>query len=119
MSRWVVTTSSQLPDEILVLVSYCFDTSERERETTMPEERGDGVKYEYLSRFGNESSSELIAGALPVGRNNPKHVPFNLYTEQLSGTAFTCPRSLNKRTWLYRIQPRVMDLRNLRYYRPF
>jgi homogentisate 1,2-dioxygenase len=31
-----------------------------------------------------------------------------LYTEQLSGTAFTAPRALNRRTWSYRIRPSVM-----------
>ena len=33
--------------------------------------------------------------------------PFGLYTEQLSGTAFTMPRKVNERTWLYRIRPSV------------
>jgi homogentisate 1,2-dioxygenase len=28
-----------------------------------------------------------------------------LYTEQISGTAFTQPRALNRRTWVYRIMP--------------
>jgi homogentisate 1,2-dioxygenase len=31
-----------------------------------------------------------------------------LYAEQLSGTAFTLPRQINRRTWLYRIQPGVV-----------
>ena len=31
----------------------------------------------------------------------------NLYTEQLSGTAFTAPRSQNLRSWLYRKHPSV------------
>jgi len=30
-----------------------------------------------------------------------------LYAEQLSGTAFTCPRETNRRSWLYRIRPSV------------
>lgn len=33
--------------------------------------------------------------------------PYNLYAEQLSGTAFTIPRAKNKRSWLYRIQSSV------------
>jgi homogentisate 1,2-dioxygenase len=61
----------------------------------------------YLSGFGNSFESECLPGALPRGRNNPREVPFNLYTEQLSGTAFTAPRKENRRTWLYRIQPSV------------
>ncbi len=31
-----------------------------------------------------------------------------MYTEQLSGTPFTAPRHLNRRTWTYRIQPSVV-----------
>jgi homogentisate 1,2-dioxygenase len=61
----------------------------------------------YLSGFGNSFESESLPGALPRGRNNPRQVPFNLYTEQLSGTAFTASRKENRRTWLYRIQPSV------------
>ncbi|KJH45329.1 homogentisate 1,2-dioxygenase [Dictyocaulus viviparus] len=34
--------------------------------------------------------------------------PHGLYAEQLSGTAFTAPRSVNKRSWLYRIRPSVV-----------
>jgi len=30
-----------------------------------------------------------------------------LYAEQLSGTAFTAPRGVNRRTWLYRMRPSV------------
>lgn len=61
----------------------------------------------YLSGFGNEFSSEALPGALPEGQNNPRVCPYGLYTEQLSGTAFTAPRAANKRTWLYRIRPSV------------
>jgi homogentisate 1,2-dioxygenase len=67
----------------------------------------DGLSYQ--SGFGNSFESEVIRGALPRGRNNPKSVPFGLYAEQLSGTAFTSPRHGNRRTWLYRIQPSVTD----------
>ena len=35
-------------------------------------------------------------------------MPYNLYAEQLSGTAFTTPRAGNRRVWLYRIQPSVV-----------
>ena len=58
-----------------------------------------------LSGFGNHFATEAVPGALPVGRNSPQHVPFGLYTEQLSGTAFTAPRSENRRSWLYRLRP--------------
>ncbi|MGH7743637.1 MAG: homogentisate 1,2-dioxygenase, partial [Candidatus Dormibacteria bacterium] len=63
---------------------------------------------QYQSGFGNEFASEAIKGALPVGQNSPQQVPFGLYTEQISGTPFTAPRTLNRRSWLYRIRPSVM-----------
>ena len=46
-----------------------------------------------------------MPGALPIGRNSPQHVPFGPYAEQLSGTAFTAPRTENRRSWLYRLRP--------------
>lgn len=58
-----------------------------------------------LTGFGNHHATEAVAGALPVGRNSPQHVPFGLYAEQLSGTAFTAPRAENRRSWLYRMRP--------------
>jgi homogentisate 1,2-dioxygenase len=69
----------------------------------------DEIVYRYQSGFGNELASEVIVGALPKGRNTPRNVPYGLYTEQLSGTAFTAPRAVNRRTWLYRIQPSVCN----------
>lgn len=59
----------------------------------------------YMSGFGNEFATEAVAGALPEGQNSPQHVAYGLYAEQLSGTAFTAPRSQNRRTWLYRLRP--------------
>ena len=58
-----------------------------------------------LTGFGNHHSTEAVAGALPIGRNSPQRVPFGLYAEQLSETAFTAPRSENRRSWLYRLRP--------------
>jgi homogentisate 1,2-dioxygenase len=58
-----------------------------------------------LTGFGNHHATEAIAGALPIGRNSPQRVPYGLYAEQISGTAFTAPRSENRRSWLYRIRP--------------
>ncbi|XP_053986971.1 homogentisate 1,2-dioxygenase isoform X1 [Hylaeus volcanicus] len=65
---------------------------------------------QYLSGFNCEFSSEdaRCPGALPVGQNNTQKCPYGLYAEQLSGTAFTAPRSQNKRSWLYRIRPSVV-----------
>jgi homogentisate 1,2-dioxygenase len=59
----------------------------------------------YQSGFGNHFASEAVAGALPIGRNNPQKPPFGLYAEQFSTTAFTMPRTHNRRTWLYRLRP--------------
>ncbi|WP_041390266.1 homogentisate 1,2-dioxygenase [Sphingobium chlorophenolicum] len=55
--------------------------------------------------FGNHVATEAVAGALPIGRNSPQHVPYGLFAEQLSGTAFTAPRVENRRSWLYRLRP--------------
>jgi homogentisate 1,2-dioxygenase len=65
----------------------------------------DTLKYQ--SGFGNEFATEALPGALPVGQNSPQQAPLGLYAEQLSGTAFTAPRSANRRSWLYRIRPSV------------
>lgn len=86
-----------------------------------------GEKLQYMSGFGNEFASEdpRCPGALPKGQNSPQQCPYGLYAEQLSGSAFTCPRTTNKRTsvvkvlyncklmirarrWLYRIRPSVV-----------
>ena len=72
----------------------------------------------YQSGFGNEYASEAVPGALPQGRNNPQRGPFDLYTELISGTAFTAPRHENRRTWLYRRQPSVVSGRYQPYAQP-
>lgn len=59
----------------------------------------------YLSGFGSEHASAALPGALPEGQNAPQRHPLGLYTEQISGTAFTAPRDQNRRSWLYRIRP--------------
>src|SRR5215471_7237325 len=62
---------------------------------------------EYQPGFGNEFATAAVKGALPVGQNSPQKPPLGLYTEQLSGSAFTAPRAVNRRTWTYRIRPSV------------
>ena len=62
---------------------------------------------DYQSGFGNEFATEAVKGALPEGQNAPQKHPLGLYTEQLSGSAFTAPRATNRRTWTYRIRPSV------------
>ncbi len=77
--------------------------------------------FQYESGFGNEFVTEAVKDAIPVGRNSPQQAPLGLYAEQLSGTAFTQPRAVNQRTWVYRILPsarhpafRRIDNKNLK-----
>ncbi|NRR30693.1 homogentisate 1,2-dioxygenase [Oxalobacteraceae bacterium] len=69
-------------------------------------ERAGGGRYQ--SGFANEFASEALPGALPAHQNSPQKVAYGLYAEQISGTAFTAPRSHNRRAWLYRIRPAAM-----------
>jgi homogentisate 1,2-dioxygenase len=75
--------------------------------------RGDS-SYRYQPGFGNEFVSEAIPGALPAGRNSPQRAPLGLYAEQISGTAFTQPRAVNRRTWVYRMMPSAAHPRFVR-----
>jgi homogentisate 1,2-dioxygenase len=61
-----------------------------------------------LAGFGNHHATEAIPGALPRQQNSPQQCPFGLYAEQLSGSAFTQPRSTNRHSWLYRALPSVV-----------
>ncbi len=61
----------------------------------------------YQSGFLNHFATEAVAGALPEGQNAPQRSALGLYTEQFSGTPFTAPRAVNRRTWTYRIRPSV------------
>ena len=61
----------------------------------------------YMSGFGNDFQTEALPEALPDRQNSPQKCNYGLYGEQLSGTAFTAPRSQNERTWCYRIRPSV------------
>ena len=62
----------------------------------------------YQSGFCNDFATEALAGALPQTQNSPQKVPYGLYAEQISGTAFTAPRAHNRRSWLYRHRPAAM-----------
>ena len=75
-----------------------FETAEATKSETR-------VSETYLPGFANHFATEAVEGALPIGRNSPQKVPFGLYAEQLSGTAFTAPRAENRRSWLYRMRP--------------
>ena len=70
---------------------------------------------QYMSGFGSHFATEAVDGALPKGRNSPQRPAFGLYAEQLSGTAFTAPRSENRRSWLYRMRPSAQHLPYRRY----
>ena len=65
-------------------------------------------KLSYQAGFGNTFSSEAARGALPVGQNAPQRAPRGLYTEVISGTAFTAPRAENLSSWLYKLRPSAM-----------
>jgi len=65
-------------------------------------------KPNYLYGFGNYFESEALENVLIPGRNAPQKVPYGLYAEQISGSAFTASRHLNLHSWLYRIRPSVM-----------
>ena len=62
-------------------------------------------KYKYNNGFNNIFETEALPNSLPKCQNNPLHTPYNLYAEQISGTAFTSKRALNKHTWVYRCLP--------------
>ncbi len=66
------------------------------------------LQLKYLSGFGNRHETEAVPGALPVGQNSPQKVPFGLYPEQFSATAFTAPRAQNAFSWQYRLLPSAM-----------
>ncbi len=68
---------------------------------------------QYMSGFGNTFETEAAPGALPKGQNSPQRCPYDLYAEQLSGSAFTAPQGANRRSWFYRIRPSVQHVRNL------
>jgi homogentisate 1,2-dioxygenase len=63
---------------------------------------------QYLSGFANEFATEALKGVLPEGQNSPQKVAHGLYAEQFSGSPFTVPRHMQRRSWLYRIRPSVL-----------
>lgn len=73
---------------------------------------------EYSQGFRHHVQTEARKGALPTDQNAPQKPAFHLYTEQLSGTAFTAPRANNLRSWLYRLLPSVVHS-EFRLYEPY
>jgi homogentisate 1,2-dioxygenase len=71
-------------------------------------------KYSYLSGFQAHhrydklaahnqcvlTSTEVIPGALPIGKFSPQHPPFGLIPEKISGTPFTEPRKHNLQAYV-------------------
>ncbi len=72
-------------------------------------------ELKYSTGFGAHVESEAVPGALPKERNSPQKPAFGLYTEQVSGSAFTVPRHENRRSWLYRMRPTADHLPFARY----
>jgi homogentisate 1,2-dioxygenase len=68
----------------------------------------DVARLTYQTGFGNELQSEAEAGALPHGRNSPQQPALGLVSELISGTTFTAPRALNRRTYVFRAMPSVV-----------
>jgi len=62
----------------------------------------------YQTGFGNEFATEALPGALPARGNSPQRLKYGLYAEQFSGSPFTVPRAMQRRSWLYRIRPSVL-----------
>ncbi|XP_055706109.1 homogentisate 1,2-dioxygenase isoform X2 [Phlebotomus papatasi] len=75
------------------------------------------LDYKYLTGFGSHFATEdpRCPDTLPVGQNSPQKCARGLYAEQLSGSAFTAPRTENTRSWLYRIRPSVVHTPFTRY----
>jgi homogentisate 1,2-dioxygenase len=65
------------------------------------------MELKYLPGFRNFFQSEALPGTLPQNQNSPQRVNYELYAEQISGSAFTAPRSENLKTWVYRMRPSV------------
>jgi homogentisate 1,2-dioxygenase len=81
---------------------------ENPQDKTYRPQRGSAV-LAYQFGLGNEFATEALPGALPVGQNSPQRSPYGLMSELVSGTTFSAPRSLNRRSYLFRIRPSVVQ----------
>jgi homogentisate 1,2-dioxygenase len=68
-------------------------------------------KYQYQPGFGNHFSTEALPNTLPIGQNSPQVCPRGLYAEQLSGAAFTVPRTAQVRRYADRFRKFVSILK--------
>ncbi|WP_428268499.1 homogentisate 1,2-dioxygenase [Haliangium sp.] len=64
-----------------------------------------------MAGFGSAMQTEALPGALPRSQNSPRRAPYGLYAECLNGTPFTQRRAENRRAWMYRIRPSLMQSR--------
>ncbi|POR36925.1 Homogentisate 1,2-dioxygenase [Tolypocladium paradoxum] len=67
----------------------------------------DADPHRYQPGFGNRFASEAIPNVLPVGRNVPQRVKYDLYSEQLNGAAVVSSRDAIHHVWMYRMRPSV------------
>ncbi|KAK1622596.1 homogentisate-dioxygenase [Colletotrichum phormii] len=67
----------------------------------------DSDPHRYQTGFGNRFASEAVPGTLPLGQNAPQKCKFDLYSEQLNGSAFVSSRATLQHVWMYRIWPSV------------
>lgn len=63
--------------------------------------------YRYLIGFDNRFNSEALKGVLPFAQNTPQRVKYDLYSEQLNGSAVVSSRKDVRHVWMYRIRPSV------------
>ncbi|KAF8849251.1 homogentisate 1,2-dioxygenase [Acephala macrosclerotiorum] len=63
--------------------------------------------YQYQVGFNNRFATEALPGTLPIGRNTPQRCKYDLFSEQLNGTAFISSRASLQNAWFYRIRPSV------------
>ncbi len=68
----------------------------------------------YQKGFGNSFATEAIEGVIPQRKlvwysdqNSPIKLKKGVFTEQLSGTAFTVKRAENQKVWMYKVRPTV------------
>lgn len=66
--------------------------------------------------FGNYHQTEALINALPSSQNSPQHCEYDLFAEQINGSAFTRPRHLQLKSWLYRIKPQAGALTHIQRY---
>jgi homogentisate 1,2-dioxygenase len=63
---------------------------------------------QYQRGFGWEFQSEAVPGALPA-HNNPQRPPMGLYSELITTTSFMAPRAFNRRSYVFRLRPSVVQ----------